>query len=38
VHGAQPSQDMLLQTGDILVLLGLQEALQAAELLLHKGK
>jgi hypothetical protein len=29
---------MLLQAGDILVLLGLPEELQAAELLLHKGK
>ena len=38
VHGAQPSEDMLLQAGDILVLLGLQEALQAAETLLHKGQ
>jgi len=38
VHGAQPSEDMLLQSGDILVLLGLPEALQAAESLLHKGK
>jgi len=38
VHGAQPSEDMLLQSGDILVLLGLQEALQAAESLLHKGQ
>ena len=38
VHGAQPSEEMLLQTGDILVLLGLQEALQAAESRLHKGQ
>jgi len=38
VHGAQPSEDMLLQAGDILVLLGLTEALQAAESLLHKGQ
>jgi CPA2 family monovalent cation:H+ antiporter-2 len=30
VYGAQPSEDMLLQTGDILVLLGLPEALQVA--------
>ncbi len=37
VYGAQPSEDMLLKTGDILVLLGLPEALQAAESLLHKG-
>jgi CPA2 family monovalent cation:H+ antiporter-2 len=35
--GAQPSEDMLLQAGDILVLLGLPDALQAAESLLHKG-
>ena len=38
VYGAQPSEDMLLQAGDILVLLGLPEALQAAELQLHKGQ
>ncbi len=38
VHGAQPSEEMLLQTGDILVLLGLPEALQQAELQLHKGQ
>ena len=38
VYGAQPSEDMLLQTGDILVLLGLPEALQVAESLLHKGQ
>lgn len=38
VHGAQPSEEMLLQAGDILVLLGLQEALQAAEAQLHKGQ
>ena len=37
VYGAQPSEEMLLQAGDILVLLGLPEALQAAELRLHKG-
>ncbi|MGA8864490.1 MAG: monovalent cation:proton antiporter-2 (CPA2) family protein [Gallionella sp.] len=37
VYGAQPSDDMLLQAGDILVLLGLPEALQAAEALLHNG-
>lgn len=37
VHGAQPSEEMLLQTGDVLVLLGLQEALQQAEEWLHKG-
>jgi len=38
VHGAQPSEEMQLQTGDVLVLLGLQEALQAAESRLHKGQ
>jgi CPA2 family monovalent cation:H+ antiporter-2 len=38
VYGAQPSEDMLLQAGDILVLLGLPEALQAAESQLHKGQ
>jgi len=38
VYGAQPSEEMLLQTGDILVLLGLPEALQAAESQLHKGQ
>jgi CPA2 family monovalent cation:H+ antiporter-2 len=38
VYGAQPSEEMLLQSGDILVLLGLPEALQAAESLLHKGR
>jgi CPA2 family monovalent cation:H+ antiporter-2 len=37
VYGAQPGEDMLLQAGDILVLLGLPEALQAAESQLHKG-
>ena len=37
VHGAQPSEDMLLQSGDILVLLGLPEELQAAESRLHRG-
>ncbi len=37
VHGAQPSEDMLLQSGDILVLLGLPEELQAAEELLQRG-
>jgi CPA2 family monovalent cation:H+ antiporter-2 len=37
VHGAQPSEDMLLQAGDILVLLGLPEELQAAESRLHSG-
>jgi CPA2 family monovalent cation:H+ antiporter-2 len=37
VHGVQPSAEMSLQSGDILVLLGLPEALQAAESQLHKG-
>jgi monovalent cation:H+ antiporter-2, CPA2 family len=38
VYGAQPSEEMLLQAGDILVLLGLPEALQAAESQLHKDQ
>ncbi|MBI3479798.1 MAG: cation:proton antiporter [Nitrosomonadales bacterium] len=38
VPGAQASEAMLLQAGDILVLFGLPEALQAAELQLHKGQ
>lgn len=37
VRGAKPSEDMLLQVGDVLVLLGLPEALQQAEVRLHKG-
>jgi len=37
VRGAQPSEEMLLQAGDVLMLLGLQEALQLAEQRLHKG-
>jgi CPA2 family monovalent cation:H+ antiporter-2 len=37
VRGAQPSEEMLLQAGDVLVLLGLTEALQEAEERLHKG-
>ena len=37
VHGAQPSEEMLLQAGDVLVLLGLPEALQEAEAWLHNG-
>ncbi len=37
VRGAQPSEEMLLQAGDVLVLLGLPEALQQAEAKLHKG-
>jgi len=39
-HGArdaQPSEEILLQTGDVLVLFGLPEALLQAELRLHKG-
>ena len=38
VYGAQPSEEMLLQAGDILMLLGLPEALQAAETQLHHGE
>lgn len=38
VHGAQPSEDMLLQTGDVLVLLGLPEALELARVKLHQGE
>ncbi len=37
VHGAQPSEEMILQSGDVLILLGLPEALEAAEIRLHKG-
>jgi CPA2 family monovalent cation:H+ antiporter-2 len=37
VRGAQPSEEMLLQEGDVLVLLGLPEALQEAEARLHRG-
>jgi CPA2 family monovalent cation:H+ antiporter-2 len=37
VHGAQPSEEMILQAGDVLVLLGLPEALELAETRLHKG-
>ncbi len=37
VRGAQPSEEMLLQSGDVLVLLGLPEALQQAEARLHEG-
>lgn len=32
VHGAQPSEEMLLQTGDVLVLLGLPDALELAQI------
>ena len=38
VHGAQPSQEMILQTGDVLVLLGLPEALALAENRLHRDE
>ncbi|MBI5435719.1 MAG: cation:proton antiporter [Nitrosomonadales bacterium] len=38
VRGAKPSEEMLLQAGDVLVLLGLPEALQQAEARLQKGK
>ncbi|MDX8379166.1 MAG: monovalent cation:proton antiporter-2 (CPA2) family protein [Gallionella sp.] len=37
VHGAQPSEEMILQSADVLVLLGLPEALDLAELRLHNG-
>jgi CPA2 family monovalent cation:H+ antiporter-2 len=37
VRGAQPSEEMLLQAGDVLMLLGLPEALQEAEIRLQKG-
>lgn len=37
VRGAQPSEDMVLQAGDVLVLLGLPEELQLAEARLNKG-
>jgi len=37
LRGALPSEEMLLQAGDVLVLLGLPEALQEAEVRLHKG-
>ena len=37
VRGARPSEEMLLQAGDVLVLLGLPEALQQAEIKLQKG-
>jgi CPA2 family monovalent cation:H+ antiporter-2 len=37
VRGAQPSGDMLLQVGDVLVLFGLPDALVAAEVRLHRG-
>ena len=37
VLGAQPSEEMLLQSGDVLLMLGLPEELQLAENRLHKG-
>ncbi len=37
VRGAHPSEEMQLLAGDVLVLLGLPEALQQAEERLHKG-
>ncbi|MGB8078642.1 MAG: TrkA C-terminal domain-containing protein, partial [Gallionella sp.] len=38
VYGAQPSEDLLLLSGDVLVLLGPPEALQAAEAQLRDRK
>ena len=38
VRGKQPSGEMRLQAGDVLVLLGLPEALQSAEQWLHQGR
>ncbi len=37
LRGSQPSPDMVMQSGDVLVLFGLPEALQLAELKLHQG-
>jgi CPA2 family monovalent cation:H+ antiporter-2 len=37
MRGAQPSEEMQLLAGDVLVLLGLPESLQLAEERLHKG-
>ena len=37
VRGAQPSEEMTLKAGDVLMLLGLPEALQEAEAWLHNG-
>jgi CPA2 family monovalent cation:H+ antiporter-2 len=37
VHGSDPSADMLLRTGDVLMLLGQQIMLEAAEKRLRKG-
>jgi len=38
MHGTLPREDLLLQSGDILVLFGLPDGLRAAENRLHKGK
>jgi len=38
VHGTQPSEDMILQAGDVLVLLGLPDELEVAEKRLHQAK
>jgi CPA2 family monovalent cation:H+ antiporter-2 len=38
VHGAQPSEDMILQAGDVLVLLGLPDELEIAEKRLHQAE
>jgi CPA2 family monovalent cation:H+ antiporter-2 len=38
VHGAQPSEDMILQTGDVLVLLGLPDELEVAQKRLHQAE
>lgn len=37
VQGAQPSEEMVLKSGDVLLLLGLPDALETAENWLHKG-
>ena len=37
VHGSQPSADMLLRTGDVLMLLGQPLMLEAAEKRLRAG-
>jgi CPA2 family monovalent cation:H+ antiporter-2 len=37
VHGAQPSEDMILQSGDVLLLLGLPDALTLCEIHLHRA-
>ncbi|MFZ3019160.1 MAG: monovalent cation:proton antiporter-2 (CPA2) family protein [Gallionella sp.] len=37
LRGSQPSPDMIMQAGDVLVLFGLPEALQQAEIKLHQG-